>query len=146
MVMDPARERRYRQFSAATKWVFRGVNVLMLVYFTWALSLQFNDPQWLLSVLVYVAAIIVSVIALFDRIPSWVAAVTAVAVLLVDTVWLVAFRRHPDTCLPLTWDMCHEAQNLFGYMIIALWLAVIAARAVVREHRLVERHLLHEVV
>ena len=139
--MDPRREHRYKKFSRVSLWVFRVLCVLAALYFFWALLLQFNDTDWILSVAVYAGAVLVTLVAATDRIPYPVSIIAGLIVLIVDTWWLYKFLT-TARCQPITslWDMCHAGQNLFGYVIIAVWLFAVAVRGVIREYNVISRH------
>ena len=138
--MDPRQEHKIHKFSRVTLWVFRVLCLLFVVYFVWAATLQFNDPDWFISVTVYAVSALVTLIAISDRIPYYLPFGVAVGVVIVDGWWMWKLFT-TASCLPFQfgWDMCHAAQNLFGYVIIAVWLVVIGVRGVIREYSLISR-------
>ena len=110
-------------------------NGIMLALFAFSAVLQFNDPDPLAWVAVYLAAAVVCGLEVRRRTKVW----QPLALLLVTFIWAgyLAFRAYdvPIGALFAEWEMknlrIEEAREMYGLMIVGIWMMVITiARAV----------------
>jgi hypothetical protein len=117
----------------------RLLNLTMALLFAFAAALQYNDPDPIPWIAVYLAAAAVSLAAAFGRrIPRGVLA--AVAVIAIGWAALIAFGGPAASEYGRmfdAWEMkspaVEEAREVSGLMIEAAWMAVLFIRAGRRE-------------
>ena len=116
--------------------VFRIVNSLMALLFAVAVAVQYNDPDPVRWMALYGAACLVSLTAAVrERAPMLVAAGVGIVALAWGAYWAVT----SGTALTLyehmfdSWEMkdthIEEAREASGLFIVAIWMAVVAARS-----------------
>ena len=111
--------------------MFRLLNAGMALLFLFGAAVQYNDPDPLRWVAIYVAAAIACVLAMSDRLRWWVAASLGTLAL----VWAVTFlpATFPNVRigeLVGAWEMANarieEGREMYGLLIIALYMGVLA--------------------
>ena len=119
--------------SARTR-VWRAANALMLVMFAFSAAVQVNDPDPLRWIAVYGLATAACWLSLVGRARRWFPASLGVIAL----VWAATFAPRVLGRVPLR-DMfgafemrdtgVEESREMYGLLIVAAWMAVVAARA-----------------
>ena len=103
----------------------------MALLFLFGAAVQYNDPDPLLWMAIYVAAAIACVLAMFNRLRWWMAAIVAAVALL----WAVTFipATFPNVRIAElfgAWEMANtrieEGREMYGLLIIATYMAVLA--------------------
>ena len=116
--------------------MFRIVNGVMAVLFAVAVAVQYNDPDPIRWMALYGAALVVSLlVAIRGRGPLVGAAVVGAVAL----VWGIYWAVTSGTPLALyehmfdSWEMkdthVEEAREASGLLIVAVWMAIVAAQA-----------------
>jgi hypothetical protein len=112
---------------------FKVINGIMLLMFIFSAVVQFNDPDPVRWVLIYLAAAVVCVLAFLRRERWWSVAILGVFAL----VWGIALApgvvgRVPFLEMFSAWEMkdigVEESREMYGLYIIAAWMAVVAVR------------------
>ena len=114
-------------------------NAVMLVLFAFSAFLQFNDPDALIWIALYVAAAAVSGMEIRRSTPLW----SPVILALIASVWALSLapRAHdvPISALFAEWEMkdlhVEEAREMYGLAIVALWMIAIAIASWMRAKR-----------
>lgn len=120
--------------------VWRLLDAVFALLFVFAVVVQFNDPDPLKWVLIYAAAAWTSVLSALGRVtrllPSGVA---AVALLWAATIVPRVVGQVPFADMFREWEMqnagVEESRELYGLILIALWMASVAMRATRRSLR-----------
>ncbi len=114
----------------STSRIFRAANVAMAALFAFAAAVQYNDPDPLRWMALYLAAAAACVLALLRRLPRFV----PVAVGLVALAWAVTLAPHVLGSVGLgemfgAWEMkdvrVEEGRETYGLLIVAAWMAVL---------------------
>ncbi len=115
-----------------TDSMFRLINSFMALLFLFGAALQFNDPDPLRWVAIYVAAAVACALAAAKRLRWWFAAIVA----LVALVWAATLVRGVFPNIRVAelfgaWEMANarieEGREMYGLLIIAIYMAVLAA-------------------
>ena len=122
------------------KNVWRALDAVFALLFMFAVVVQFNDPDPLKWVLIYAAAAWASFLSALGRVtrllPSGIA---AVALLWAATIVPRVVGRVPFADMFREWEMqnagVEESRELYGLMLIAVWMASVAMRATRRSLR-----------
>src|SRR5688500_5772675 len=104
-------------------------NGIMLLLFLFAAAVQFNDPDPLAWMAVYIAAAVLCASEIRRRGPVWLPLALAVIAL----IWAgpLYFRAHgvPIGSLFAEWEMrdtrIEEAREMYGLAIVGIWMIVI---------------------
>ena len=105
--------------------VYRALTILLAVLFLFGAAVQYNDPDPLPWIAIYLAAAAVCLLAAFHRLPWLLAAVVAAIAL----VWALTLapRVFPDAPFArpfVSWEMKNEtvelAREMYGLLIIFL--------------------------
>jgi hypothetical protein len=104
-------------------------NAIMLLMFLFSAAVQYNDPDPLGWIAIYLAAAAVCALEIRRRTPRWLPG----AVLLVALVWAATLfsRAHnvPINALFAEWEMhdlrVEEAREMYGLAIVAAWMLVV---------------------
>ena len=113
----------------------RVAHAFFAALFVFAASLQFNDPDPLRWVTMYLAAALPCVLSVARRpAAAWVAAVVGLIALAWAFTYLPAVLRHGQVLSMFDeWTMRNEEvlenREMFGLLIVAGWMAVIVATA-----------------
>ena len=111
--------------------MFRLLNGAMALLFLFGAAVQYNDPDPLQWVAIYVAAAIACVLAMFNRLRWWIAAVVGTLAL----IWAITFVpvTFPNVRIAElfgAWEMANarveEGREMYGLLIIAVYMAVLA--------------------
>ena len=119
--------------------LWTAANVLMLLMFVFSTVVQFNDPDAPVWIAVYAAAAVLSAIEIRRRTPVW----APIALLVIALVWsgYIGQRVHGIAFFSLfsQWEMkdvhVEEAREMYGLLIVAVWMAAIAAASWMRLRR-----------
>ena len=118
--------------------MFRLLNGAMALLFLLGAAVQYNDPDPLKWVAIYVAAAAACVVAMFNRLRWWIAIIVAALALL----WAVTFlpATFPNVRIAElfgAWEMAdtriEEGREMYGLLIIAIYMALLAVAT--RRHR-----------
>ena len=105
--------------------VHRALTILLAVLFLFGAAVQYNDPDPLPWIAIYLSAAAVCLLAVFHRLP-WVLAAVVAAVALVWALTLApgVFPDAPFARLFESWEMRNEtvelAREMYGLLIISL--------------------------
>ena len=121
---------------------FRGLCLVAAILFVFSAALQYNDPDPVQWMAIYLAAAAVSAaVALRSRRPPWfVPTVVGVAAL----VWALTIAPHALGRIPLSrmfqaWEMkntvVEENRETIGLLIVVFWMAVIVLEGLLRRPR-----------
>lgn len=122
--------------------LWRILNGLMLALFVFAAALQYNDPEPVRWMAIYLAAALPCWFVVSDR--SSLVPLPAAVVGAISAVWaLVYVARGVPTVSPLhmfdEWEMKNqqvlETRELFGLAIVAVWMVVVLAVSRRARHR-----------
>lgn len=110
--------------------LWTAANVVMLLMFAFSVAVQFNDPDPLAWMAIYVAAAVACGMEIRRRTPF--AAAAAIAAIALAWGGLIALRAH-DVSIPslfASWEMqdvrVEEAREMYGLAIVAVWMTAIA--------------------
>jgi len=115
------------------KIVFQVLNALMVLFFLYAVSVQFNDPDPLTWITLYLSAAVFSVAAAFDKLPSiWAATFSVVALAwaltLVPTFWGRVSLSDVFAYVGMKTEEIEVAREFGGLMIVSVWVAILGLR------------------
>jgi hypothetical protein len=121
----------------ATLWTT--ANVIMLAMFIMSTVVQFNDPDAPVWIAIYAAAAVMTALEIRRRAALWAAA----TLVLIAVVWsgYIGRRVHgvPFGSLFAQWEMkdihVEEAREMYGLLIVAVWMAAIAVASGLRRTR-----------
>lgn len=111
--------------------IFRAANVVMAVLFAFGAAVQYNDPDPLRWMAVYLAAAAACVLAALGRLPRLVPVVVG----LIALAWAAMLAPHVLGRVGMgemveAWEMkdarVEEGRETYGLLIIAGWMAVLA--------------------
>jgi hypothetical protein len=111
--------------------VFRVLNGAMAALFAFAAAVQYNDPDPLRWMALYLAAAAACVLAVLGRLPRWLPIVVGIAAL----AWAATLAPHVLGRVGLgemveAWEMkdvrVEEGREMYGLLIVAAWMAVLA--------------------
>ncbi len=119
-------------------------NALMLLAFVFSVIVQFNDPDPLLWAAIYAAAAVACSLELRRRTPFTLpAAVAAVALAWAATLAPRVIGRVPFASMFVEFEMANvaveESREMYGLLLIALWMIAVAVAARGRRLRVVAR-------
>jgi len=112
--------------------LFRAANGVMAALFVFAAAVQYNDPDPLRWMAIYLAAAAACVLVLLDRLPRWLPLLVGLAAL----AWAATLAPHVLGRVGLgemveAWEMkdvrVEEGREAYGLLIIVAWMAVLAA-------------------
>ena len=114
--------------------MFRLLNAAMALLFLFGAAVQYNDPDPLRWVAIYLAASAVCLLAALRHLRWWFAAVVAaVALLWAATIAPRAFPNVRITELFGGWEMANErieeAREMYGLLLIGAYMSILAAGA-----------------
>jgi hypothetical protein len=114
--------------------VIRVLAALMALFFVYATAVQYNDPDPVRWMAVYVAALACCVSFAIGRFSRLVAAITIAAAAIWAAIWrqsLVALPQYGQ----VPWVQIEEARELGGLLIVAGWTSILLAadRFIVRK-------------
>jgi hypothetical protein len=114
--------------------VFRILNGLMAALFAFGVIVQYNDPDPLIWMLVYLAPAALCIVAAFrGGVPGWAAFGVGAIALLWGLVWSRGAPLNEYFHMFDYWEMksagAEEARETSGLLIIAAWMAVLTGRA-----------------
>jgi hypothetical protein len=110
--------------------VLRAANGAMAALFAFAAAVQYNDPDPLRWMALYLAAAAACVLAVLHRLPRWGPAVVGLAAL----AWAVTLAPHVLGHvgwgeMVQAWEMkdvrVEEGREMYGLLIVAAWMAVL---------------------
>ncbi len=113
---------------------WRAADAVMMLLFVFAAALQFNDPDPLRWIAIYALAAVACLLSVLRRLHWAFPALLCVAAV----AWAATLGPHVVGRIPFAemfgaWEMKYvgveESRELYGLLIIALWMAVLAARA-----------------
>jgi hypothetical protein len=116
-----------------TRTIWRALDAVFALLFLLSVTVQFNDPDPLAWVLIYAAAAWASFLAARGR-PSraLASAIAAVALLWAATIVPRVVGKVPFGDMFAAWEMqnagVEESREMYGLLLVALWMAVIALR------------------
>ena len=119
--------------------LFRAANGVMAALFVFAAAVQYNDPDPLRWMALYLAAATACVLAVLHRLPRWVPVVVGLAAL----VWAASLAPHVLGRVGLgemveAWEMkdvrVEEGREMYGLLIVAGWMATLALAGRRRRH------------
>jgi hypothetical protein len=114
--------------------LFLILNGLMAALFIFAAALQYNDDDIIRWMAIYLAAAGCCIAAHFGKLKPWV----PVAVTVISVGWSVIYAMRGALGMPLgqmfaTWEMKNEQiveeREMFGLLIVAGWMIVLAVAA-----------------
>jgi hypothetical protein len=117
----------------STSRIFRAANVAMAALFAFAAAVQYNDPDPLRWMALYLAAAAACVLAVLRRLPRFV----PIAVGLVALAWAATLAPHVLGSVGLgemveAWEMkdvrVEEGRETYGLLIVAAWMTVLALK------------------
>ena len=111
--------------------MLRFVHAAMALLFLFGAMVQFNDPDPLRWVAIYVAAAVTSALAAAKRVPRWLPIVIGgIALLWAVTLAPRAFPNVRILEMFAAWEMANErieeAREMYGLLLIAIYMAVTA--------------------
>lgn len=118
--------------------VLRAANGVMAALFVFAAAVQYNDPDPLRWMAIYLASAAACVLALLRRRPRWLPVVVGLAAL----AWAATLSPHVLGRVGMgemvqAWEMkdvrVEEGREMYGLLIVAGWMAVLALAG--RRHR-----------
>ena len=113
---------------------FRALDAMMAALFLVAVLVQYNDPDPLRWIGIYGAACLIAAAAAAGRsLPRlWPVAVAAVALAWAASIMMAGPHGTDYTSMFTAWEMrspaVEEAREATGLLIVAAWMAVMAAR------------------
>lgn len=111
--------------------VLRAANGVMAALFAFAAAVQYNDPDPLRWIALYLAAAAACVLAVLRRMPRWLPLGVGLAAL----VWAAMLSPHVLGRVGMgemvqAWEMkdvrVEEGREMYGLLIVAGWMAVLA--------------------
>ena len=111
--------------------LLRAANGVMAALFVFAAAVQYNDPDPLRWMAIYLAAATACVLAVLRRLPRWLPIVVGLAAL----VWAATLSPHVLGRVGMgemvqAWEMkdvrVEEGREMYGLLIVAGWMAVLA--------------------
>ena len=114
---------------------FRIGTIVLGLYFLFALVVQYNDPDPIRWMAIYLAAAGVSLAAAFRRVPPVLPLVVgAVALIWAGTLApVVLFGRTTFAEMFRTYEMMspqmEEGREMLGLLVVAVWMTVLAVRS-----------------
>jgi hypothetical protein len=114
--------------------VMRIANILMGALFILAVAVQYNDPDPIQWMTIYGLAALSCFLALRGRLPWTVPAAIGVVALIWAATLAPGVMRAPSLegffgSMQMKTPAVEEAREMFGLMIVVLWMAVLAVRA-----------------
>ncbi len=111
--------------------MFRLLNGAMALLFLFGAAVQYNDPDPLRWIAIYVAAAVMCVLAVANRLPWWLAAsVGAVALAWAATLAPSAFPHVRIPEMFAAWEMANqrveEGREMYSLLLIAIYMGVLA--------------------
>jgi hypothetical protein len=111
----------------------RAFNIVMVVLFVLAASVQLNDPDPLVWISLYLSAAVFCVAHAFQKLPSyWAAAFALVAFLwaltLVPTFWGQVSLTDVFGYVGMKTEQVEVAREFGGLMIVSVWMGVLEHR------------------
>lgn len=116
------------------KRLWQVANALFLLMFILSVVVQYNDPDPIRWMLIYAAAAIVCLLSLTGRAPRLAALIVGAVALVwaLTIVPRVVGRVNPAEMFS-AWEMknlgVEESREMYGLLLIAVWMSVIAIRA-----------------
>ncbi|HEV8364918.1 MAG TPA: transmembrane 220 family protein [Gemmatimonadaceae bacterium] len=117
-----------------TRRIWQAADVLFFLMFALSVVVQFNDPDPIRWVAIYGAAALVCLLSLIKRVRKWQPLLVGAAAL----VWAVTIaprvvgRVDPKSMFS-AWEMkdlgIEESREMYGLLLVAFWMAVVALRA-----------------
>jgi|SRR6185436_4648064 len=119
--------------------LWTAANVIMLLMFVFSTVVQFNDPDAPVWIAVYAAAAVLSWLEIRRRTPLW----APLTLLAITVLWsgYIGRRVHGIAFFSLfsQWEMkdihVEEAREMYGLLIVAVWMAAIAVSSWLRLRR-----------
>lgn len=111
--------------------LFRAANGVMAALFVFAAAVQYNDPDPLRWMAIYLAAAAACVLAILHRLPRWLPVVVGLAAL----AWAATLAPHVVGNVGWgemveAWEMkdvrIEEGREMYGLLIVAAWMTVLA--------------------
>jgi hypothetical protein len=111
--------------------VFRFLHAAMALLFLFGAIVQYNDPDPLRWIAIYVAAAVACALAAAKRLPRWLPLV----VLAIALIWAITLapRAFPNVRILemfAAWEMANqrieEAREMYGLLLIAIYMGVLA--------------------
>jgi hypothetical protein len=114
--------------------VWRVLDAAFAFLFAFAVVVQFNDPDPLKWVLIYAAAAWASLLSALGRVTRLLpSAIAAAALLWASTIVPRVVGRVPFRDMFAEWEMqnagVEESREMYGLLLIALWMGLVAMRA-----------------
>lgn len=112
--------------------VMRVITIVMMLVFVFGAAVQYNDPDPVGWMAIYLAAALVCLLALRRWPPRWLPwTIAGVAVLWAATFipGAIASRVRPDELVEefeMASPVIEEARELYGLLLIAVWMVVLA--------------------
>ena len=116
--------------TARTSSIFRAANGTMAALFAFAAAVQYNDPDPLRWMALYLAAAAACVLAVLHRLPRWVPLAVGLAAL----AWAATLAPHVLGRVGWgemveAWEMrdvrVEEGREMYGLLIVVAWMAVL---------------------
>ena len=114
-----------------TRRLWQAANGLFLLMFAFSAIVQINDPDPLLWIAIYVAAVVVCGLEMRQRAPWWAAPLVGVMALLwASTIAPRVLGVVPFTSMFQEFEMkdfgVEESREMYGLTIVAVWMLAIA--------------------
>lgn len=112
--------------------MWRIINVLIAALFLLAVAVQYNDPDPVRWMLIYLAAAVACVLAVLRRVPWPFPALTAaIAFVWAMTLMPNVIRNGGTSGMFAQWEMAdihvEEAREFFGLLIVVVWMVTVAS-------------------
>ena len=104
---------------------FRFLCLIFAVYFIFALTLQFNDNNPIIGITHYSSALLITLIAFFNKVHVLIFSLIFLISILLTIYWYIRFFISLNICIPLQFNLCQEAQEAFGLTITTIWILII---------------------
>ncbi len=114
--------------------IWLAADALLLLMFVLSAAVQFNDPDPLRWAAMYGAAAVVCLLSLVGRVAKWQPlGVGAIALIWAVTIAPRVIGRVDPKSMFSAWEMknisIEESREMYGLLLVALWMAVVAVRA-----------------
>ena len=114
--------------------IWLAADVLFFLMFALSVVVQFNDPDPIRWVAIYGAAALVCLLSLIKRVRKWQPLVVGVIALIwAATIAPRVVGRVDPKSMFSAWEMkdsgVEESREMYGLLLVAFWMAVVALRA-----------------
>jgi transmembrane protein TMEM220 len=113
----------------------RSANIFMAALFILAVAVQYNDPDPIRWMTMYGLAAVSCLLAVKGKLPWFVPAVIGTVALIWASTLAPGVIRAPSLegffgSMQMKTPAVEEAREMFGLLIVALWMAVLAVRSI----------------